>query len=100
MNSIYQIIGKNIFQLRDKKGLSQVYIASQINMTRASISQIEKGTQRVSIDTLYKITSVLDCLIYDVLPARADIEVDADTIKKLDLPTIQNVLQELDKALK
>ena len=93
MESVYEIVGRNLSQIRQRQGLNQTELASRIKMTRASVSQIEKGKQRVSIEVLYKMAEALEVSVHDILPPLADTDVDADTMTRLDSRAIDRVLQ-------
>jgi transcriptional regulator with XRE-family HTH domain len=48
-------IGFNIKRLRDQKGYSQEFMASQLDITQASYARIESQKIKLSIDRLQKI---------------------------------------------
>lgn len=58
-NEIYQIIGRNIYQLRRQRGMTQEFLAHQLQLSRTSISNIEKGKHRIQIHVVFKIAEVL-----------------------------------------
>src|SRR5215210_3567341 len=58
-NWIYEWVGRRIKSLREETPLSQEELAKRIKMTRNSITQIEKGTQGIQLDTLYAIAEVV-----------------------------------------
>lgn len=60
-SEIYSHVGENIKSLREKKFKTQLQLANALGMTRTSIANIEKGTQRAPLDVLYKIAEVLGC---------------------------------------
>lgn len=60
LEPIYQEAGKRIVGWRKHRGLSQAQLAEKIGLTRASLTNIEVGKQRVQIHTLVKICRALD----------------------------------------
>jgi transcriptional regulator with XRE-family HTH domain len=67
MKYIYKKLGSKIVLIRKSKKMTQDELSKKLNLTRASIVNIEKGTQAVTIDKLYKIAHILDCKIIDLL---------------------------------
>lgn len=64
--NIYNIIGKNIKKYRNLKGLKQRELAEELYLSDSFIAKLESVThQTISIDTLEKISKVLDCDIRD-----------------------------------
>ena len=53
-------LGKNIFDLRKQKGLSQEKLAEQINVTRQTISNWELGTTAPNPEQLILLSKALD----------------------------------------
>lgn len=55
-------------RLRRTKGLTQEQLANEINCSQAFINQLETGAKDCNVEHIYKISSVLDCSIYEILP--------------------------------
>ncbi|GHT75412.1 hypothetical protein AGMMS50262_10640 [Bacteroidia bacterium] len=53
-------IGYKIRRLREQKGFSQEYMASQLDITQASYARIESQEIKLTIDRLQKIAEVLE----------------------------------------
>ncbi len=60
-------LNKNIFDLRKKKGLSQDALAEQIDVTRQTISNWEKGETSPNPEQLILLSKVLDISIDDLV---------------------------------
>ena len=60
------IISKNIKYLRIKKGLSQNALANMLEKDRSSIAYWEQGKNTISLETLAKLTEILDVSILDI----------------------------------
>jgi transcriptional regulator with XRE-family HTH domain len=67
IESLYLGIGQRIKELRQHKGLNQEALAKDLNLTRASIANIEKGRQRVSIHLIYDICRITNANISEIL---------------------------------
>ena len=57
MESINEIVAKNIKQLRTDKGLSQDELARLSGVSKSMLVQIERGTGNPSLSTLWKIVN-------------------------------------------
>lgn len=66
---IYTRVGREILQHRLNAGLSQAELASSIGLTRTSISNIEKGRQKMLLHTLVMIAESLRVPTASLLPA-------------------------------
>lgn len=76
---LYQLLGERIKKLREGREtpagrMTQADLAALVNLERTSITNIEKGAQKLSLHVLYKICEVLDANVLDVLPRAAEIE--------------------------
>lgn len=61
MNNIREEIAKNLLFYRKKNGLTQKSLAEKLGVKNTAISNWEKGTNSIDIDTLHKA-----CLEFDV----------------------------------
>lgn len=57
------IVGNRIRQIREMKGLSQDYMASQLGLTQPSYSRLEKDDERLTITRLQQIAELLETSI-------------------------------------
>jgi transcriptional regulator with XRE-family HTH domain len=80
---IYRVMGENIQKARSSTGMHQEELAVKVNLGRTSITNIEKGKQKIQIHTLYSIANALQIPVCDLLPG--------ETLVK------QNINQELEK---
>ncbi len=53
-------IGKLIYQIRQERGLTQAEFARRLGTSQSAINRIEKGRQNLSLDTLGRISDVLN----------------------------------------
>lgn len=62
-NQHLPILSRRIAMYRKQKGLSQRGLGELVDLSLGSIANIEKGKQRVMVDTLEKF-----CAVFDVTP--------------------------------
>lgn len=62
-----KLIGKRIQYFRKKKGLTQEQLAEMIGKSPNHLSSIERGFNKVKLDTLIDIINCLDCTADDIL---------------------------------
>lgn len=68
-NNIYDTIRKNIRKYRKEKGITSAQLAELTDLSHDFIRQIQsdKSAYNFSVDTLYKISVVLDVSIDDLI---------------------------------
>lgn len=74
---LYQAVGERIRKIRVSAGagaLTQAELAKLVGLERTSITNIEKGNQKVSLHTLFRICEALKVSVADTLPALTDVQ--------------------------
>lgn len=66
--AIYAALGQKVRQAREIANMRQDQLADRVGMTRTSITNIEKGNQRIQVHTLYSIANALGVSPHDLLP--------------------------------
>jgi transcriptional regulator with XRE-family HTH domain len=69
--SLYQAFGSMLAAARKRRKKSQQALADELGLTRTSITNIEKGRQRLQLHTLYLIARSLKLEVTDLLPSPA-----------------------------
>lgn len=72
---VHSEISGNIMRLRREKAFTQERLAHEIKCSQAFINQIETGIKDCNIEQIYKIATVLDCSINQILP---DFKIDLE----------------------
>lgn len=54
-----QVLARNVRRLRTKRGLSQEALAEEVGLRQAQISEIESGTNNITLDNLHRLAVVL-----------------------------------------
>ena len=60
-------IGENLRRIREEKKITQVQLASHINVTQSMLCQIERGTKTLSLPLAKDIAAILDCSLVDLI---------------------------------
>lgn len=60
MHETNQKIGRLIYQIRQQRGLTQTAFARQLGTSQSAVNRIEHGKQNLSLDTLGRISDVLN----------------------------------------
>lgn len=72
---LYSLVGRLIKGARDKKKISQHKLANAVNLTRTSITNIEKGRQKILLDTLWQIAAILEVSVMELIPNSQEIQI-------------------------
>ncbi len=60
-------VGRNIRNLREHRGITQVQLAEKVGITQAMLCQIERGTKNPSLQVGAEIAKSLSCKVDDLL---------------------------------
>lgn len=71
MSDIKKIIGVKVKKAREEVTLSQTQLGKKVGYAAATISQLESGQFRISVETLEKIAKILKKPLHHFLPERA-----------------------------
>src|SRR5690606_12356567 len=78
---LYEAIGATIKQLRNKQNLNQLEFGRKIGLERTSVTNIEHGRQKVTVETLYRISEAFELDgISSLLPSIKDVLQDNHTV--------------------
>ncbi len=106
---LYGYVGTALANARKlaKPSISQQYVAEQLGLTRASISNLERGVQKAPLSLIYKYCAFLDLDVSRVFPSIEDIQSESikRDVSKLDIDTelpsgVAKVLRTAQKAAK
>jgi DNA-binding XRE family transcriptional regulator len=72
---LYELIGERIRQLREAQSprLSQGGLAEVLGLKRTSITNIEKGNQKPTLETLYRLCEHFRVDVGDVMPLLSEV---------------------------
>lgn len=77
-NNFYSELGHHILLARKKANLSQNELSKKVNMSRASIVNIEKGRQHPPIHLLWEIAEILHTDVQNLIPDFAPISEEVE----------------------
>ena len=71
INKIEKKIGKNLKTLREKRGFTQEYVATKLQLgecdvTRSSVAKIEVGQRHVYPDEIIVLENIFNCSYEDI----------------------------------
>ncbi len=93
-----QIIGSTIREIRKTKGISQADVASELDVSIAAFSKIERGLTNIPILRLEQIANVLGTSIFTLLGVQ---QTDVSAISESqEIETLQRELQMTKELLK
>jgi len=64
---MYAKIGLRVRTLRKRKGFTQEKLAEKCGISISFLGHIERGTRKLSVETLYKLTEALNCSADELL---------------------------------
>jgi transcriptional regulator with XRE-family HTH domain len=56
---LYALVGRRVREAREKQGLTQKALASLLSLTRTSVTNIERGKQKLLLHTLVELAQAL-----------------------------------------
>src|SRR5579862_6653891 len=69
-------IGRLIYQIRQERGLTQATFARQLGTSQSAVNRIEHGKQNLSLDTLARISDVLDKQIISLTGGEVNLRIE------------------------
>lgn len=77
---VYSVLGEKVRRLRETQlgtrgRLTQLELAEMVGLERTSITNIERGNQKVPLHVLFKICEALKAPVLDVLPNVAEVQI-------------------------
>ena len=68
MDGLYREFGKKFRKARSEADLTQAQVAKRVGLSRTSVTNIERGTQHISLHQLFLLASAVGCEPTDLLP--------------------------------
>ena len=76
MSTTNEKIGQLISQIRQEKGLTQIAFANRLGTSQSAVNRIEHGKQNLSLETLGRISDVLNKQILNITGETVSLRVD------------------------
>ena len=71
-DEFYTEVGRRVRMARESAGLTQDALADQVQLSRTSVTNIEKGRQKIALHTLFLVASVVGVEPASLLPSRGN----------------------------
>ena len=68
---LYREVGLRVREIRIARGITQEALARKVKLTRTSLTNIEKGRQKLLLHTVMNIASALDVPVAELLHAKS-----------------------------
>lgn len=81
------VLGKRIKDYRRKSGFTQVQLSESVDISRASLANIETGNQRVSTFLLARLAEALDIPPGDLIPDLSDVALQLKQARQTSVPS-------------
>lgn len=70
---LFKLIGQRVAKRRIARSMSQIDLARGVGVARTSITNLEGGRQRATLDHLYGIAEALNMELRDLIPSRDEL---------------------------
>lgn len=90
-------IGKKIQEMREGRGIKQEELAQQVKVSRASISNLERGKHVPTLPLLYQICNALSVDTPDILPRQEQVFPGTKSTEEVQTPVADDILLSLRK---
>lgn len=94
---LYQVLGERLREARETHSgsrgwLTQADLAKQVGLKRTSITNIEKGVQKVPLHVLLCLCEVLRIQVKDLLPSIDEVRLEANAMSREDVAGSEGVV--------
>lgn len=90
---LYRLLGARLRELREgrdgRKQFTQAALASLVGLERTSITNIEKGSQKVPLHVLYRLCEVLKVDVSSVLPSLTEVQESERVLREVEVGAIE-----------
>src|SRR5436190_10069884 len=76
MSDTNQKIGNLIYQIRQERGLTQAAFAKRLGTSQSAVNRIEHGRQNLSLETLGRISDVLNKQLISINPGAVSLRIE------------------------
>lgn len=73
VDALYREIGKKITEHRARAGLSKAFLAREIDCSRPTVVNVEKGKQHATLELLFRIAERLGISYLELLPTSQEV---------------------------
>src|SRR5476651_1328459 len=76
MQETNEKIGRLIYQIRQERGLTQAAFAKRLGTSQSAVNRIEHGKQNLSLETLGRISDVLNKQLISLNPGAVSLRIE------------------------
>jgi transcriptional regulator with XRE-family HTH domain len=96
INDFYAALGARIRMLRDQRDYTQQELADLVGLKRTSITNVERGTQRLMADQLLAVARALDTRLEDLFYGVSSEETaERPQVDKAEMPTVARFVEKV-----
>ena len=92
-NEYYLVVGSKIREHREKAGLTQVELADAVGLSRTSLTNIERGRQRLMLDQFDSICRAVGVSVAELLAAPEKIVKTGNATRHHRVPSVVKFLE-------
>lgn len=70
-SKLYRVFGSRLRELREQRSVTQEELARRVDLSRTSITNIERGRQRVMLHQVVELAEALEATPEDLMPKEA-----------------------------
>jgi transcriptional regulator with XRE-family HTH domain len=96
---LYRLLGERLRKLRKRAGTTQAELAAQVGLERTSITNIEKGTQKVPLHVLFRLCEVFRVQLSELVPPVSEVQ-EAKVEPPLESVTFGDQVVKIEPRLK
>lgn len=67
-SKLYRVFGSRLRELREQRSVTQEELARRVDLSRTSITNIERGRQRVMLHQVMELAEALEATPQDLMP--------------------------------
>jgi transcriptional regulator with XRE-family HTH domain len=93
--------GGRLKRVRREKGMKQMTLGNRLGLSRTSISNIERGDQRVALELAYQVAHILGVSLRELLPTLEEVTPSEGTrvLTASDRPLVSGAEEEVLKVV-
>jgi transcriptional regulator with XRE-family HTH domain len=96
INDFYAALGARVRLLREDRKYTQQELADLVNLKRTSITNVERGTQRLMADQLLAVARALDTTVEDLFDGVSPEEkTERASVDKTEMPRVARFVEKV-----
>lgn len=71
-DELYRALGRLIAEKRRRAGMTQLALAKSLDLSRASVANIERGKQAVQLHVIFRMATILNISVLELIPSSSE----------------------------